>query len=109
MVRIDWASHCGFVQAKTSPCGGGAGTLHSAPDARGSQEEGTIRFKVAIAGAPYLSSSQQLRALGAGILEVFGADPRHAPYIYAKTSGCPADEFTTDVRWWVCDRCEADD
>ncbi|EZA62491.1 hypothetical protein X777_10121 [Ooceraea biroi] len=45
MVRIDWASHCGFVQAKTSPCRGGAGTLHSAPDARGSQEEGTVRYR----------------------------------------------------------------
>lgn len=58
MVRIDRASHCGFVQEKTSRCGGGAGTLHSAPDARGSKEEGTVRFKVAVpGGAPYLSSA----------------------------------------------------
>jgi len=88
MVRIDRAhSHCGFVQAKTSPCGGGAGPLHSAADARGSQEEGTVRFKVAVAGAPYLSSSQRLRALGARNHEVFGAvfrAPRRAP----DTSGC---------------------
>ncbi|KYN13087.1 hypothetical protein ALC57_14770 [Trachymyrmex cornetzi] len=45
MVRIDWASHCGFVQEKTSPCGGGARTLHSAPNARRSQEEGTVHYR----------------------------------------------------------------
>lgn len=70
MVRIDWASHCGFVQEKTSACGGGARTLHSAPNARGPQKEGTVRFKVAVAGSPYLSSSQRLCALGAMFLEV---------------------------------------
>ncbi|KOX75075.1 hypothetical protein WN51_13382 [Melipona quadrifasciata] len=58
MVRIGRTSHCGFVQEKTSARGGGAGTVHSAPHARGPQErEGTLEFKVAVAGTPYLYRS----------------------------------------------------
>lgn len=72
MVRIGWTSHCGFVQEKTSACGGGARTLHSAPHARGPQErEGTLEFKVTVSGTPYLSSYHRLRALLQEILEVF--------------------------------------
>lgn len=72
MVRIGRTSHCGFVQEKTSARGGGAGTVHSAPHARGPQErEGTLEFKVAVSGTPYLSSYRRLRALHQEILEVF--------------------------------------
>lgn len=72
MVRIGWTSHCGFVQEKTSARGGGARTLHSAPDSRGPQERaGILEFKVAVSGAPYLSSYRWLRALLQEILEVF--------------------------------------
>ena len=72
MVRIGRSSHCGFVQEKTSARGGGAGTVHSAPHARGPQErEGTLEFKVAVSGTPYLSSYRRLRALHQEILEVF--------------------------------------
>ena len=72
MVRIGRTSHCGFVQEKTSARGGGAGTVHSAPHARGPQErEGTLEFKVAVPDTPYLSSYHRLRALLQEILEVF--------------------------------------
>lgn len=94
MVRIGRASHCGFVRQETSLRGGGAGAPHSAPDARGSQAQGTVRLKVAVPGTPYLSSARRLRALhDARILEVTtrsgGTEKRAADDALARRRGVP--------------------
>ncbi|EFN78003.1 hypothetical protein EAI_13939 [Harpegnathos saltator] len=91
MVRIDWASHCGFVQEKTSPCGGGARTLHSAPNARGPQKEGTVRFKVAVSGSPYLSWLEKIRKENPAFLTIVSLELPESPI--------PLIESQANARW----------